>query len=117
MLHSTAAAAEVVAEAATDEVGSSVVVMSNVVEVPRAVEVSAEVESESVSVVSVEPTLVRDSVNDSLTVADEVSVVRVSTVVVVSTVEEEGLQGPALTALAASNASTPVRNRDETMFN
>lgn len=78
VLHSTAAAAaEVVAETATDEVGSSVVMKSNVVEVPRAVEVSAEVESELISVVWFEPRLVRDSVNDSLTVADEVSVVGV----------------------------------------
>ena len=36
-----AAAVEVVAEAATDEFGSSLVVMSNVMEVPRAAEVSA----------------------------------------------------------------------------
>ena len=80
VVHS-AAAAEVVAEAATDEVGSSVVVVSNVVEVPRAVEVSAEVEKELI--VSVEPRLVKASVNDTLTVADEISVAVVSTVVVV----------------------------------
>lgn len=71
----------VVHSAATDEIVSSVVVVSNVVEVPRAVEVSAEVERELI--VSVKPRLVKVSVNDSLTVADEVSVVAVSTVVVV----------------------------------
>ena len=41
VVNTAAAAVEVVAEAATDEVGSSLAVMSNVMEVPRAVEVSA----------------------------------------------------------------------------
>ena len=68
-MHPPAAAVEVVAEAATNEVGSSLVAMSNVVEVPRAVEVS------------VESRLVRVSVNDPVAVVDEVSVVVVSTVV------------------------------------